>query len=182
MRSQLLVVQNNPLRAPSTWASLFEFEFTHTEASLVFVGGLVGRFEACVCITSQSAVPLRELVFGSALCWVQGVVCQLEWYQLLSNYKGCVTVPISRAHRLHPSQHGKSAHHPGSDPPLQHACTVPHAPQYSVQQYTLLHTSAWHISARYGRNVSAQIATNARQFPQSHAAKYLVELMTVSSM
>jgi len=48
MRSQLLVTLTTPLRAPSTRVSLFEFKSTHTEASRVIVGGLVGCFKACV--------------------------------------------------------------------------------------------------------------------------------------
>jgi len=123
MRSLDLVTQKTPLRSPSTRAALFELKSTHTEASLFFVGGLVVRFETCLHIANWSAVPLRELVFGSALCWVKGVVCQLEWCQLPSNYKGHAVATISRACRLHPSQHGKSAQYTGSAPPLQHTCT-----------------------------------------------------------
>jgi len=156
----------NPLCAPSTRASLFEFKSTHTEIRPVFVVGLVGRFEACVRITSRSVVPLRELVFGSALCWVHGVMCQLEWCQLPSNYKGRAAAPISRARRLHPSQYGKSAHHTGWAPPLQHACTrapAQHATIHPASRKSGI--SPWHISARYGnsknRNEPAQVATNA---------------------
>ena len=42
--------QKTPLRAPSTRALLLEFKSTHTEASLVIVGG---RFEACVRIAAD---------------------------------------------------------------------------------------------------------------------------------
>jgi len=149
MRSHLLITQKTPLRVPSTWASLFKFKLMHTKASLVFVGGLVGCFEACVHVASQSAVPLRELVFGSVLCWVQGVVCQLEWCLVPSNYKGRASAPISRARRPHSSQHGKSAHHTGLAHPLQHACTrapAQHATIHPASRTSSI--SAWHISAR----------------------------------
>jgi len=53
MRSQLLATHKTPLRAPSTRASSFGFKSTHIEASLAFVGGLVGRFEAIVRITAD---------------------------------------------------------------------------------------------------------------------------------
>jgi hypothetical protein len=169
MSPLLLVTQKNSLRALSTRASLSKFESTHTKQ--VFVGGLEGRFEACVHIASQIVVPLRELVFGSALCWVQGVVCQLEWCQLPSHYEGRVAAPISRALRLHPSQHGKSVHHTGSAPPLQHACTrapAQHATIHPASRTSSI--SAWHISAQYGNSknsiIQAQVATNARQVPQ----------------
>jgi len=164
-------MQKIPLHVPSTRASLLEFEPTHTETSFVFVGGLVGRCEACVRIASRSTVPLRELVFGPTLCCVQGVVCQLEWCQLPSNYKGRAAAPISRARRLHPFQHGKSAHHTGSAPPLQHACTRAPAQHATIHPASLTSSiSPWHISARYetskNRNKPAQVATNARQVPQ----------------
>jgi len=48
MRAQLLVRKKTSLRTPSTRALLFEFKSTYTEASLVVVDGLVGRFEASV--------------------------------------------------------------------------------------------------------------------------------------
>ena len=52
MRAQPFVTQKPPLHAPSTLALFFELKSTHTEASLVVVGGLVGRFEACARIAA----------------------------------------------------------------------------------------------------------------------------------
>jgi len=67
MRTQLLVAQKTPRRAPATQALRFEFKSTHTNASLVIVGSLVGCFEACVRIAadfpqqwSQSDLPRSE--------------------------------------------------------------------------------------------------------------------------
>jgi len=53
MRAQLLVMLKISLRAPTTWASLFEFKSTHTEASFFVVNGLVGLFEASVRIAAD---------------------------------------------------------------------------------------------------------------------------------
>jgi len=60
MRTQLLVAQKSPQRAPLTQASLFEFKSMHTEASLVVLGSLVGRFEACVRIAADFPQQWRQ--------------------------------------------------------------------------------------------------------------------------
>ena len=53
MRTQLLVMQKAPLRAPSTRASLFKFKSMHLKVSLVVVDGLVCGFQACVHIAAD---------------------------------------------------------------------------------------------------------------------------------
>jgi len=117
MRSLLLVTQKNPLCAPSTRVSLFKFESTHIEASLVFVGGLVGRFGHRNRLATVVASEWFALVW--AMCRKSSLfVCWLS--------------PFMSAKRM---RHAKP-----ESPPWVSACTC----HSTVRRHPCLHSDSHH--------------------------------------